>query len=221
MWGAILNGVLQAGEALLGAHSASEANRTNIKNAREQRAWEADMSNTAVQRRADDIEKAGGNRALAFTGGQSASTPSVQAPTVEPTFKDTGRVAQGMLLNAQIKNMNANTAAQLADAQKKQVDARVALASEKPRTEYEVNHHVEAYEWDNLKTKILRNTDTSSAAQARRESETVDAMITMAKQQAQTGKLNLDALENIAKVGGIEAGRMQSVIKMIIDLLKD
>lgn len=43
------------------------------------------MSNTAVSRRADDIQAAGGNRALAFTNGQEATTPSVAAANVQPT----------------------------------------------------------------------------------------------------------------------------------------
>jgi len=42
----------------------------------------------------------------------------------------------------------------------------------------------------------------------------------MAKQQAEAGKLDLDALRNIAQVGGIEAGKMQQVLKMIFDFLR-
>lgn len=108
---------------IFGASSAASAqrsaNRTNIKLAREQRAWEENMANTAVQRRVADLTAAGGNPALAFTGGQSAATPSISAPTVEPSFRaewTKGSVGQAMVLNQQLKktqadidNVNANT----------------------------------------------------------------------------------------------------------------
>lgn len=113
---------------LFGFGSQSSANRTNIKLAREQRAWEEKMSNSAVQRRVDDIRMAGGNPALAFTGGQSASTPSVSAPTVEPTFRPDwlkGSAASAALLGAQLDNIKAQTYNTSADTRKKTIEADI------------------------------------------------------------------------------------------------
>lgn len=128
MWESILGGGLDLLGGLFGASSADKANRTNIKMAREQRAWEEEMSNNAVSRRAHDIEMAGGNRALAFTGGQSASTPSVSAPTVEPTFRPEwtkGTVGTAALLGAQLDQIKAVTQKTSAETKKVNVESQI------------------------------------------------------------------------------------------------
>src|SRR5688572_23251590 len=89
-------GLASAGiDAWASSSSQHKANRANIRLQREQQAWEQMMSNTAIQRRRTDIEKAGGNPALAFTGGGEASTPSVAPARVEPTVRP-GALSSGM-----------------------------------------------------------------------------------------------------------------------------
>jgi len=107
-----------------------------------------------------------------------------------------------------------------AAARVKKVEAELREALLPQEKEFRANRFVESVEWDDLRTKILRSQDVQSAAESERLSKRVDSLVAMAKQQAEAGKLDLDALRNIAQVGGIEAGKMQQVLKMIFDFLR-
>lgn len=218
----LLDFLTDVGSALMGQSSAAYANRTNLKNAREQRAWEAEMANTAVQRRRQDIEAAGFNPVLAATG-QGAAVPSVSVPTVEPTFRPEwlkGSAAAARMTTAQLRNIDADTAAKSAEARSKTVEADIREQLYGQEKNFRLNRFVEQTEWDDLRTKIMRNQDVTSAGQAKYQREAVDSLIQTAQQQAKAGKLDLEALENLAKVGGLEAGKAQWAIKLIIDLMR-
>lgn len=219
-WGAAVDAIFQAINTGMNAHAQHKANRTNIMLARENRKWATDMANSEVQRRANDIEWAGGNRALAFTQGQSASTPTVSTPHVEAAKSDVRtNFTAAALAKAQIANINADTVSKLADAKMKTQDAE--LRTKTPAYgESKINEWVEKIDQDDLKTKIMRNQDISTAAEAERVRRTVDQMVQMATQQARTGELDLAALENVAKVGGLEASRVQSILKLLLDAIR-
>lgn len=223
MWGQILQAGLEVADRWMESSAQHKANRTNIKLQREQQKWEQMMSNTAVLRRRDDIIRAGGNPALAFTNGQEASTPSVSPAQVNPEWQGgaTPNVTAMQMAKAQINNTNADTVEKLATARSKKIQADIDEAGAPSKTELTVNRNIEEHEQADLRTQMMRNLAATTAAQAKKNRETVDSMIAQAMQDAETGKLNLEALRNIASVGGIEAGKATPIIKLIIELLKD
>lgn len=214
---------------LFGSHSASEANSTNIKNQREQRAWEENMSNTAVQRRADDIEKAGGNRALAFTNGVSASTPSISAPTVEPTFRPEwtkGSVAQSQLLAEQLRQMRINNLKTAQDAALTQQEARIRKVEADAKERY----GADMADWDYQRSELsvteakerinkLLTENASTAAQTEKMRGLTDKLIRMAEAQAREKEINLEALENWAKVGGVQGEKVGPLMRYLLDTI--
>jgi len=107
---------------IFGDSGQAAANRTNLKIARENRAFQERMSSTAYQRSANDLSKAGLNRILAL--GNSASTPSGNVATMQNTkaMRAAGisqaahsamslrlQEQQAKLLGAQAENVQADT----------------------------------------------------------------------------------------------------------------
>lgn len=227
------------GAALLGsaadAFSQRSANKSNLKNQREQREWEANMANTAVQRRRRDIELAGFNPVLAATG-PGASSPSVSAPTVEPIFKGAGRdfpasAGQAMMMRAQLDNLTANTQKMSAETRQTNIMSNAMQGSEatvEGRTRgYELRNKIVDFEIGKQSLSNLQLAGQTSAAQLKLIEGTLMSHIDMANQKARTGRLELDALENIAKAFAIEAnkvggaaGSFGKMVKFFIDLYR-
>lgn len=217
----ILNYALQGYTAYNNYSQGKKANETNVKLQRENQSWQEAMANTAVQRRARDIQAAGGNPAAAFVNGGEAATPNVTPARVEPAKFNAPVMNTAVAMSkAQIESIHANTINTTADTRMKTIQSDL----------------LETFGGDDRAQDVVHKTQENQAFKFELDKKIADAKISeitaelladqkeeairLLRSEAKIGELNAESAEAIARTLGVAAKDVGTVGKLFLEMVK-
>ena len=200
---ALISGGSQLLGGLIGSRGQASANRANLNIAREQMKFQERMSNTAYQRSASDLKKAGLNRILAL--GSPASSPSGASATMQNEKAMLGQAVQNAAMTAaQINNVNAQTKKTKAET------TALGLGVAKGELASEVSDTAKKY----FSPEAIKKAGSAMASTAKQSYKEVEKQLSeffdMVEQYTETPPARLDPHKSKKKEKSYRAGKKKS-----------
>lgn len=219
-WTALIGAAGSIIGGLIGKKGQKEANDTNLQSAREQMAFQENMSNTAIQRRVADLKAAGLNPMLAYSegasspGGSMATVQNENLPLAEGV-SSAGHSSMALTLMKQ-EVEKAKATARLTNAQASVTEASVPFSAGNARAQYDSLQAEAKIAAEKLKAALQDNDLRElSVAQQRK---LMPLLLELQELENKSTQLGMSLTENMSEAQ--KTWYMKHVSPFLPDLLK-